>query len=162
VSASGSLDHAPAGPQRASPAHQSAHGADGRTRSTDRLKTGAEVSALHSFAVEAAASARASSQALRAVQRGFPGVVTRETKVTRLKIGSDDALLIPAPLHVFFQRADVDERRAPCRYDYPVAAARAADSHRGQLAPRGDRTLDSRRLSDPREVIRGAGDRMRA
>ena len=79
---------------------------------SDQLKTGAEVSLLYEPST-VAARIGVRTRVLVSVLRGafntdFLGkMVTKDTKVTRLKIGGDDALLISGgPLHlVFFQRA---------------------------------------------------------
>ena len=79
---------------------------------SDQLKTGAEVTFLYEPGT-VAARIGVRKRVLVSVLRGafnpdFLGkMVTRETKVTRLKIGSDDALLISGgPSHfVFFVRA---------------------------------------------------------
>jgi hypothetical protein len=86
---------------------------------SDQLKTGAEVSLLYEPRT-VAARIGVRTRVLVSVLRGefnedFLGkMVSRDNRVTRLKIGSDDALLISGgPLHlVFFRRAGTfDETR---------------------------------------------------
>ena len=138
----------------------------------DELKTGAEVTFLYEPRTVAARFG-VRKRVLVSVLRGafnpdFLGkMVTRQTKVTRLKIGSDDALLIlpggPA-LRVLPALGDVRrDARAPCRHDTPVAAGRPADSHRGRALGRPaarHRALALDRLNARGRAIRGASGRL--